>query len=231
VNGKTITETFSTTEAWARHGTRLPSAAASENWAKNGWTSRLNVNQKICGPQWPRPLHRPGKKAAEAFQKEVAREVDRLAGIIFRDRGTGGQFYLESVESVIRSATHRAGASPLTKLLQFEAPDAGHPEVLCPSGHTARFKDMRTKAFFQLSERPRSGAPITCVRIAPEDGIPRMSNWASPGNLHLVSGACVRGMCQAHGGDAGRRDAFAPAREPIKLLARPEVRQSRRTGG
>jgi hypothetical protein len=42
---------------------------------------------------------------------------------------------------------HRAGASALTQLLQFEQPDAEHLTVPCACGGTARFKEMRAKSF------------------------------------------------------------------------------------
>jgi hypothetical protein len=45
---------------------------------------------------------------------------------------------------------HRAGVSALTKLMQFQAPDAGHLEVPCSCDHTARLKDMRAKSFLSV---------------------------------------------------------------------------------
>jgi hypothetical protein len=69
------------------------------------------------------------QKKTEAIQKEVAREIEQLLHIIFRDRGATGQLDLESVEAVIRSAMHHAGASGLTQLLQFEPPEADHLTV------------------------------------------------------------------------------------------------------
>ena len=87
---------------------------------------------------------------AEAIQQEVAREVDQLLRIIFRDRRVTGQFDLESVEAVIRSAMHQAGARALTQLLRFEPPDAEHLEVPCGCGHAARFKEMRAKSFLSV---------------------------------------------------------------------------------
>jgi hypothetical protein len=45
---------------------------------------------------------------------------------------------------------HRAGAAALTQLLQFEPPDADHLTVPCSCGHTARFKELRTKTFLSV---------------------------------------------------------------------------------
>ena len=47
----------------------------------------------------------------------MAREVDRLLNVIFRDRRKAGHLDLEAVETSIRSAMHQAGAAALTQLL------------------------------------------------------------------------------------------------------------------
>ena len=70
--------------------------------------------------------------------------------IIFRERNASGKFDLQSVETAIRAAMHQAGAAALTQLLQFEPPDANHLTVPCPCGHTARFKELRTKKFLSV---------------------------------------------------------------------------------
>src|SRR5260370_24198873 len=85
-----------------------------------------------------------GKKTVEAIQKEVAREVEQLLRIIFRDRKATGRLDLESIETAIRTAMHQAGAAALTRLLQFGPPDADRLELPCSCGHTARFKELRT---------------------------------------------------------------------------------------
>src|SRR6185369_7569323 len=64
----------------------------------------------------------PGKKTAEAIQKEVTREVEQLLRIAFGARRKTGRLDLEALEMAVRSAMHQAGAAALTKLLQFPAP-------------------------------------------------------------------------------------------------------------
>lgn len=45
---------------------------------------------------------------------------------------------------------HRAGAAALTQLLQFEPPDPDRLTIPCRCGHTARFKELRTKTFLSV---------------------------------------------------------------------------------
>jgi len=45
----------------------------------------------------------------------------------------------------VRSALHRAGATALTKLLQFPVPSADQPNIPCPCGHQARYQELRSK--------------------------------------------------------------------------------------
>ena len=60
----------------------------------------------------------PGKKTAEAIQREVTREVNQLLSVLFSARRKTGQVDLEAIEMAVRSAMHQAGAAALTKLLQ-----------------------------------------------------------------------------------------------------------------
>jgi hypothetical protein len=52
---------------------------------------------------------------------------------------------LEAVEVAVRSAMHRAGATALTELLQFPAPDADHHAVACGCGRQAHYREVRAK--------------------------------------------------------------------------------------
>lgn len=45
----------------------------------------------------------------------------------------------------VRSAMHRAGATALTKLLQFPAPAADQRRLPCPCGHQAHYLELRSK--------------------------------------------------------------------------------------
>ena len=62
------------------------------------------------------------KKTAEIIRQEISRELDHLLPLLFSEQRNRGSLDLEAVEMAIRSAMHRAGASTLSQLLQFEAP-------------------------------------------------------------------------------------------------------------
>jgi len=65
--------------------------------------------------------------------------------VIFNGRRRSGGLDLESVEMVVRSAMHRAGAAALTELLQFPAPAAGQRVIPCPCGYQAHYRELRSK--------------------------------------------------------------------------------------
>jgi len=85
------------------------------------------------------------KKTAEAIQKEVAREVNRLLRLTFQDRRQAGSWDLEAVEMAIRSAMHQARAAALSQLLQFPPPAVEQRHFPCPCGHQARYQELRSK--------------------------------------------------------------------------------------
>jgi hypothetical protein len=64
---------------------------------------------------------------------------------IFRDRRKAGSLDLEAVETAVRSALHQAGASALTQLLQYDPPDEDHRTLPCSCGHSAHYKELRSK--------------------------------------------------------------------------------------
>jgi hypothetical protein len=75
----------------------------------------------------------------------VAREVSQLLRIIFHDHRKSGRLDLEATEMAVRSAMHQAGARALTQLLQWEAPAAGQRSVPCSCGHSAHYRELRSK--------------------------------------------------------------------------------------
>jgi hypothetical protein len=158
----------------------------------------------------------PGKKTTQTIQQEIAREVEQLLRIIFRDRKATGNFDLESVETAVRAAMHQAGATALTQLLQFEPPDADHLTVPCSCGHTARFKELRTKTFLSVV------GPVQIRR--PYYHCPHCSNGQHPvdselGVAGLESSPGVRRMEALVGSNA----PFGRGCEPLKVLAGLEV--------
>ena len=75
----------------------------------------------------------------------MAREVNRLLGLVFAERSKTGQTDLEAVEMALRSALHQAGAAALSQLLRFAAPAADQREIPCGCGQKARYLELRTR--------------------------------------------------------------------------------------
>jgi hypothetical protein len=158
----------------------------------------------------------PEKKTAEAIQREVAREVEQLLQIIFRDRRATGQFDLESIETAIRAAMHQAGAGALTQLLHFQPPDADHLEVACLCGHTARFIEMRTKSFLSVVGTVEVRRPYYLCSHCSKGQHPVDRELGIAG---LESSPGVRRMEAVVGSEM----PFVKACEPMKMLAGLEV--------
>ncbi len=139
-----------------------------------------------------------------------------MLSVVRRERRTTGRLDLESVETAIRSAMHRVGASALTQMLQFGPPDADHLTVPCSCGHTARFKELRAKTFLSVVgsvevRRPYYHCPHCSKGHHPVDG--------ELGIAGLESSPGVRRMEAVVGSEM----PFGPAREPMKVLAGLEV--------
>ena len=120
VNGKTVTETFSSSASLAKAQREV---AECQRFRELG-EQLLDVNEQICElrPVDPKPALRPRKKTTEAIRHEIAREVDQLLRIIFNGRRKSAILELGPTEMTVRSAMHQAGATILTKLLEFAAP-------------------------------------------------------------------------------------------------------------
>src|ERR1019366_1759304 len=103
---------------------------------------RTGLPVAACGRT---PAVRPGKKTAEAIQQEITREVSQLLRVILNDRRPAGHLELEATEMLVRSAMHHAGATVLTKLLQFPAPAADQTTIACGCGHSAHYRELRSK--------------------------------------------------------------------------------------
>ena len=65
--------------------------------------------------------------------------------MIFSAHRKTGRLDLEALEMAVRSAMHQAGATVLTKLLQFPTPPVGQRTVPCACGHQARYQELRAK--------------------------------------------------------------------------------------
>jgi hypothetical protein len=65
--------------------------------------------------------------------------------VVFNGLRKSGRLDLESVEMVLRSAVHRAGAAALSELLRFPAPAEGERELPCACGGRAQYLELRSK--------------------------------------------------------------------------------------
>ena len=71
--------------------------------------------------------------------------MSALLNRIFAERKQRGSVDLEAVEMAFRAALHQAGASALTRLLQFGAPAADQRLIPCPCGHQACYRGLRPR--------------------------------------------------------------------------------------
>ena len=117
---------------------------------------------------------------------------------------------------MIRAAMHRAGASALTQLLQFQEPDEEHLTVPCACGHTALFKEMRAKSFLSVVGRVEIRRPYYLCSHCSTGQHPVDDELGIAG---LESSPGVRRMEAMLGAEM----PFLPAREPMKVLAGLEV--------
>jgi hypothetical protein len=111
---------------------------------------------------------------------------------------------------------HHVGAGALTQLLPWEPPDAGHREVPCACGHTARFKEMRAKSFLSVVGTVEVRRPYYLCSHCSQGQHPVDAELAFAG---LESSPGVRRMEAVVGSEM----PFAPACEPMKVLAGLEV--------
>lgn len=125
-----------------------------------------------------------------------------------------GHVDLEAVEMLVRSAMHHAGATALTELLQFPAPE--QRTIPCPCGQQARYQELRSKRVLTAVgpvevSRPWYLCPHCHRGQFPADAeLDVVNTEFSPG---------VRRMQALVGQDV----AFDHGREQMKLLAGLEV--------
>ena len=137
-------------------------------------------------------------------------------GAIFRDRRKTGHLDLEAVETAIRSAMHKAGAAALSQLLQFDPPDADHRTIPCSCGHSAQYKELRSKSVLTVLGRVQLSRPYyLCARCSagqfPVD--------AELGVAGLESSPGLRRMEAVVGSEM----PFAAGCEPMRSLAGLDV--------
>jgi hypothetical protein len=139
-----------------------------------------------------------------------------LLRVIFNGRRQSGRLDLEATEMVVRSAMHQAGATALTKLLQFADPSPDQRTVLCSCGHPAHYRELRSKPVLTVVgqvevSRPYYLCPHCHTGQFPADAELDIENTEfSPG---------VRRMQAV----VGQQAPFDHGRQQMKLLADLEV--------
>ena len=117
---------------------------------------------------------------------------------------------------LVRSTMHQAGAMALTRLLQWEAPELGQRSIPCSCGHSAHYRELRSKPVLTAVgkaevSRPYYLCPHCHAGQFPADVELDIENTQfSPG---------VRRMLAA----VGQESPFDHGRQQIKLLADLEV--------
>lgn len=136
--------------------------------------------------------------------------------MIFQDRRKSGRLDLEAVETIIRSAMHQAGAAALTKLLQCDPPDKDHRMIPCSCGHSARYKELRSKTVLTVLGPVKLSRPYYLCEHCSKGHCPLD---AELGVADLESSPGVRRMEAVVGSEM----PFASGCEPMKVLAGLDV--------
>lgn len=130
--------------------------------------------------------------------------------MIFQERRGTGRVDLESVEMLIRSAMHQAGAAALTELLRFPEPD--RRTIPCACGRQACYRELRGKSILTAVGKAEVSRPYFLCPHCHQGQFPAdqeldiVNTEFSPG---------VRRMQAVVGQDA----SFDHGREQMELLA------------
>lgn len=136
--------------------------------------------------------------------------------MVFQGRRKAGHLDLEALETVVRSAMHRAGAVALGELLRFPVPTADQRSLPCACGQRAYYRELRARPVLTvvgtvIVSRPYYLCPHCHIGQSPADVELDIENSeSSPG---------VRRMEALVGQDA----PFDHGREQMKMLAGLEV--------
>lgn len=136
--------------------------------------------------------------------------------IVFQERRNHGRLDLESVETGLRSAMHQAGASALTHLLRYDPPDEEQRSIPCPCGHSAHYKELRSKTVLTVVGPVKLTRPYYVCADCSKGQHPVDAELGLAG---LESSPGVRRMEAVVGSEM----PFAAGREPMKLLAGLDV--------
>ncbi len=125
-----------------------------------------------------------------------------------------GHVDMEAVEMLVRSAMHQAGATALTELLRFPAPD--QRRIPCPCGRQALYQELRSKTVLTAVGPVEVSRPYYLCLHCHEGQFPADQELDV---VHTEFSPGVRRMQALVGQDA----PFDHGREQMKLLAGLEV--------
>ena len=136
--------------------------------------------------------------------------------MIFAERRKTGRLDLEAGEMALRSGLHRGGASALTELLRFAAPDPQQPARLCPCGRTATSRGLRSRPLLTALGWTQLERPYFLCQHCHQGQFPADVELDVDGVEHSPG---VRRMLALVGQEA----PFDHGRRQMKLLADLEV--------
>ena len=123
---------------------------------------------------------------------------------------------MEAIETAMRSAMHQAGASALAQLLRYDPPGADHRMIPCPCGHSAHYKELRSKTVMTVLGLVELSRPYYLCDNCSKGQYPADVELDIAG---LESSPGVRRMEAVVGSEM----PFAGGCEPMKLLAGLDV--------
>jgi hypothetical protein len=82
-----------------------------------------------------------------------------LLHVLFNGQRKTGHLDLEAVEMMMRSAMHRVGAAGITELLRFPVPPPEQRALPCSCGHTAHYRELRSKSVLTAVGRVEVSRP------------------------------------------------------------------------
>ena len=136
--------------------------------------------------------------------------------IAFGARRKTGRLDLEALEMAVRSAMHQAGATALTKLLQFPAPPTDQRTVACACGHRARYQELRSKAVLTAVGQSEVSRPYYLC--------PHCHHGQFPADVELdIENTEISPGVRRMQAVVGQGAAFDHGRQQMKLLAGLEV--------
>jgi uncharacterized protein UPF0236 len=136
--------------------------------------------------------------------------------IIFHGRRKSGHLDLEATEMAVRSAMHQAGAMALTGLLQGEAPAADQRSIPCSCGHSAQYRELRSKPVLTAVGRIEVSRPYYLCSHC------HTGQFPADVELDIVNTEFSPGVRRMQA-VVGQGAPFDHGRQQMKLLANLEV--------